>query len=562
MAPPISREGTLKFTPLIPAGETLSDEIRRNRVSPYKFALLAHDLLVLFLAFGLGSWIAGFGSYFEQDWRQAIILIIPSLTILSFFPTYNLFNYHSIFLARNNLLGLVKALALALLTFSIIGLLFSYPEMLNEGPALPLILIASLFVLLLSRFFKDYRYILLLNFLRAVGMAFLAIGMIGLISPDEKPILITNPAAIPIGVFLAAGMILISRYFLVQKVFNKWMRQHFRRQIVVIGSGQEAKKITNYIIEKHAPFWVAGIVGRDKTRDLDSSVPKINLGSIETLPQIVREKHVTEIIVTDDKIDQATLIALMDFCISEGLTVWFPPKMLPIIELKLYIDNFCGLPMVRLCSQKHSWVFNKIKHALDALFALPVALLLLPFLLVLGIAIKLNSKGPIFYKATAVGKNSKEFKMFKFRSMRVEGDVGIHKEYVTKLIKGEINQEEEGQVFKITDDPRITSIGKFIRKFSMDELPQIINILKGDMSFVGPRPCLPYEYELYQDWQKKRFSIRPGITGLWQVTGRSTVTFEEMILLDLYYSYNRSLLMDVSIIYETIFVVLGKYGAY
>ena len=563
MASPISKERTLKFTPLMPAGETLGDEIRRNQVSPYKFALLAHDLLVIFLAFAFGVWIAGLGPYFVQDWRQSIILFIPSLIILGFFPTYNLFNYHAIFLAGNNLLGLVKAFALALLTLSIVGFLFTYPEMLDEGHALPLIFIAALFILLISRFFRGYRYILLLNLLRAVGMSFLAIGMIGLLSPDELPVIMTNPAAIPIGFFLAAGTILISRYFLVQKVFNNWMRQHFRRQIVVVGSDQEAKKITNYIIEKRAPFWVVGIVGGDETRDLGSSVPKINLGKIAILPRIVREKHITELIVTDDKIDKAMLIALLDFCISEGLTVWFPPKLMPIIGMKLYINNFCGIPMIRLCSQRHSWVFNKIKHVLDALFALPIALLLLPLFLVLGIAIKLNSKGPIFYQTTAIGKNSKEFKMFKFRSMRVEEDVGIHKEYVTKLIKGEINQEgKEDQVFKITDDPRITSIGKFIRKFSIDELPQIINVLKGDMSFVGPRPCLPYEYKLYQDWQKKRFSIRPGITGLWQVTGRSTVTFKEMILLDQYYIYNRSLLMDVNIIYETIFVVLGKYGAY
>ncbi len=153
--------------------------------------------------------------------------------------------------------------------------------------------------------------------------------------------------------------------------------------------------------------------------------------------------------------------------------------------------------------------------------------------------------------------------MYKFRSMRVNNDVCIHKDYVTKLIKGEIGKDCKGdQVLKITDDSRITSIGKIIRKLSLDELPQLINVLKGDMSLVGPRPCLPYEYELYKDWHKKRQSVRPGITGLWQVTGRSTVSFEDMILLDLYYIYNRSLMMDLSILYETVFVVLGKKGAY
>jgi lipopolysaccharide/colanic/teichoic acid biosynthesis glycosyltransferase len=131
------------------------------------------------------------------------------------------------------------------------------------------------------------------------------------------------------------------------------------------------------------------------------------------------------------------------------------------------------------------------------------------------------------------------------------------------MIKGEISYEgKKDKVFKITDDPRITPIGKLLRKFSIDELPQIINVLKGDMSLVGPRPCLPYEYKVYKDWHKKRMSVRPGITGLWQVAGRSAVTFEDMVLLDLYYIYNRRILLDMNIIFETVFTVLGKQGAY
>ena len=116
-------------------------------------------------------------------------------------------------------------------------------------------------------------------------------------------------------------------------------------------------------------------------------------------------------------------------------------------------------------------------------------------------------------------------------------------------------------MLKITNDDRITAIGKFIRKFSLDELPQLINVLKGDMSLVGPRPCLPYEFEAYEEWHKKRTAVRPGISGLWQVTGRSEVSFEDMILLDLYYLYNRNFWLDLSILFETVFVVIGKKGA-
>ena len=115
---------------------------------------------------------------------------------------------------------------------------------------------------------------------------------------------------------------------------------------------------------------------------------------------------------------------------------------------------------------------------------------------------------------------------------------------------------------KITKDPRITKVGHFLRKTSMDELPQLLNIIRGEMSLVGPRPCLPYEFEMYKDWHKKRLGVRPGITGLWQVAGRSEVAFEDMVLLDLYYVYNRNLPMDMSVVYATIFAVLAKKGAH
>jgi lipopolysaccharide/colanic/teichoic acid biosynthesis glycosyltransferase len=208
-------------------------------------------------------------------------------------------------------------------------------------------------------------------------------------------------------------------------------------------------------------------------------------------------------------------------------------------------------------------LFSKVKHGFDALITLPAFILQLPLFLLICALIKIDSKGPVFYLAKSVGKNGRFFSMFKFRSMGVNNNSDIHQDYVTKFIKGEINSEDnEGQPLKITNDYRVTRVGKLLRKFSLDELPQLINVLKGDMSLVGPRPCLPYEYEIYKDWYKKRTFVRPGITGLWQVTGRSEVSFEDMILLDLYYIYNKSFVMDLSILYETIFVVLNKRGAY
>jgi len=324
--------------------------------------------------------------------------------------------------------------------------------------------------------------------------------------------------------------------------------------------GQRAKNIINHIVTHNAPYWVAGIVGESVP---DISLPKHRLGAINRLPDIVEQNKIEEIIVTDENIDKVTLISLLDYCTNKGLTVWFPQKLMPIIGVKLNIDNFCNLQMIRLCSQKNTWLFNKIKHGLDALMALLIFVLLSPLFLLISVAIKLNSKGSVFYRDQAVGKNGRIFTMYKFRSMRENNGSDIHKKYVTKLIKGEIsNENSKDQPLKITNDPRVTTVGKLLRKLSLDELPQLINVLKGEMSLVGPRPCLPYEYEIYQNWHKKRSSVRPGITGLWQVAGRSAVTFEDMILLDLYYIYNRGLSLDFSILYETIFAVLGKRGAH
>ncbi len=552
-------EETLKFVPVFRGSETLVKIIRKNRFSPYKFFLFLHDLIVVFVAFGLGAWIMGVGFSMRDNIAQSITLFIFSLISIVFFLSYHLYNYHRIFFRRDHLISLMKVFCFSAATFGIIILLYLYPKILEKKAIIPFTLLAAIALLLLSRFFWDS----ILNILTIVGISFVIIGIVSMINPNEKPIIIINWSTVLLSFSLAVAIILVGRLFMVQVVFNKWMRRRFRRQIAIVGSDQEAKDITNHIINKNAPFWVSGIIGKEEDPNLDVLVPKNRLGELNDLPGIVQRRNIDEIIVTDENINKRILISLLDYCTSEGISVWFPPKLLPIIGMKLYIDNFCGLPMIRLCSQKNDWVFNKIKHGFDALVSLHVLLILLPIFFVLGIIIKKDSKGPIFYKAQAIGKNGKEFLLYKFRSMRVNNDCDIHKDYIHKWINGNIYSEgEKNRVFKITDDPRITSVGKVIRKFSLDELPQIINVLKGDMSLVGPRPCLPYEYEIYKDWHKKRLSIRPGMSGLWQVAGRSTVTFEDMILLDLYYVYNRSLLMDIQIIYETIFVVFGKKGAF
>lgn len=535
--------------------------LRISRSSPYKWALALVDIVAAVSAFILCVWLAGILPVFLENSRELISLVVFSWIMISFFTTYNLYNYHIIFLRTAHLINLAKSFFWSALSFCIIVFLYMWPNLFQDNALfIGIFLFAGVLIFLLfASKFGDQ----LLNFIKSMGVALVVLGINGFLLDQESPLLSDNLSTILFCVVLAMALIVLSRMILVHLIFNRVMKQSFRRQIVIVGSDEDAKGLTSNIIEKDAPFWVAGIICAESDDFLDVSVPKTCLGSLKELPDIVKTNKIDEIIVTDEYINKRVLISLLDYGTSMGISVWFSPKLLKIIDTKLYIDRFCGIPMIRLCSQKNSWLFNKIKHSIDMIIALPIFILQLPLFIGIATAIKVNSKGPVFYRADAIGRNGEPFKMNKFRSMRVDTDNTIHKEYVQKLIKGEIGGETEScEPLKIVNDPRITSVGEFIRKYSFDELPQLLNVLVGDMSLVGPRPCLPYEYEEYKDWHKKRVVVRPGITGLWQVTGRSEVSFEDMILLDLYYIYNRSLLLDFNILFETFFVVISKRGAY
>jgi lipopolysaccharide/colanic/teichoic acid biosynthesis glycosyltransferase len=207
-----------------------------------------------------------------------------------------------------------------------------------------------------------------------------------------------------------------------------------------------------------------------------------------------------------------------------------------------------------------------IKRAIDIAGGLAALILLSPLLLAVAIAIKLTSKGPILFQQTRFGQYGVSFTFLKFRSMYFRNDPKIHQDYVTRLISGEDDggqKEGNGGVYKIRDDPRITPVGRFLRKSSLDELPQLINVLKGEMSLVGPRPPIPYEVDAYDLWHWRRFlEVKPGITGLWQVNGRSKLRFEDMVRLDLKYATTWSLGLDFKILLETPWAVFFGGGAW
>ena len=203
------------------------------------------------------------------------------------------------------------------------------------------------------------------------------------------------------------------------------------------------------------------------------------------------------------------------------------------------------------------------KRSLDIVGSITGLILFAPLFAVVPMLIKLNSKGPVFFLQNRYGRNGEQFKVLKFRSMYLDNDDVIHREYTSKLVKGEVDGAATQGVFKIQGDPRVTPVGRYLRKYSLDELPQFINVLKGDMSLVGPRPPIRYEVENYCGWQRNRLmGKKPGITGLWQVTGRSSTSFDDMVRLDLRYLRGWSIVLDLKILLRTPLAVFKTKGAY
>jgi exopolysaccharide biosynthesis polyprenyl glycosylphosphotransferase len=227
-------------------------------------------------------------------------------------------------------------------------------------------------------------------------------------------------------------------------------------------------------------------------------------------------------------------------------------------DIRLYPD------LQRLAERKKD--AHLAKRILDVAGSLIAILVLSPVFLAVAAAIKLTSPGPVLFRQKRIGQYGNTFTFLKFRSMKTNNDSKIHEDYVKKLIAGQSNLKQpdiNGGVFKLTNDPRVTSVGRFIRRTSLDELPQFFNVLGGNMSLVGPRPPVPYEYESYDVWHRHRMiEVKPGITGLWQVTGRSRTTFDEMVRLDLQYAESWSLALDLKILFQTPKAVLSGNGAH
>lgn len=308
-----------------------------------------------------------------------------------------------------------------------------------------------------------------------------------------------------------------------------------------------SKELTNYIRDIDTMGWYKS---------------EITLGIIFT------EINKTDICSLKEKINEV-LINTLD--LEQLKKININCNIFPEDECRKQPDS--STPNLRLYPDLSKQRFSKrvsftLKRTLDIIGSTFAILIFSPFFLIIMILIKLSSEGPIMFKQQRVGKYGKEFTFLKFRTMHVDNDDTIHREYVSELIRNQKAATEEKKeggtkyTYKLNNDPRVTPIGSFLRKTSLDELPQFLNVLKGDMSLVGPRPPIPYELEDYDIWHNRRvLEVKPGITGVWQTEGRSSTTFDEMVRMDIKYIKKRSIWMDIKILLKTPWTVLTGKGA-
>jgi exopolysaccharide biosynthesis polyprenyl glycosylphosphotransferase len=278
------------------------------------------------------------------------------------------------------------------------------------------------------------------------------------------------------------------------------------------------------------------------------------LGDLRDLPAVLDRERVDELIVTDTDFGERDLLEIVDHAHRRGVEVRIAPKATELLTQRVEFVPGQGIPLFELRPPAFVGMDWVVKRGFDLLVSSLVLVLGLPLWLAIAAAVKLNSRGPVLYRDRRIGLGEREFGMLKFRTMVADA--------AGKQAELEASNEADGPLFKIREDPRVTSVGAVLRRFSLDEIPQLWNVLRGEMSLVGPRPLPLRDYARLEDWHRKRYLVLPGVTGLWQISGRSNLGFDDLVRLDFFYLENWSIWLDISILAKTIPAVVTGRGAY
>jgi len=360
---------------------------------------------------------------------------------------------------------------------------------------------------------------------------------------------------------VSIGLLFLIRVELLKWVFIELSQTSFKRNVIIVGNGKAGKLLaTKLLYENPLGLNILGFVDDDRhVGDFVVAGKKI-LGSFNDLKNLVKVHSVDELIIVTDNHSYDAFFDLLDYCKSLNVPIRMTSNLLEVVSQKIQTEKYADIAVIDISPQYNDNFTLGLKRISDIAIALFGILILSPFLALISLLVKLSSPGPIFFKQARIGKDGKEFSFYKFRSMKaLDGEDEDRKKMMIEFMKN--GADNGASDTKVINESRVTWIGNIIRKTSLDELPQLFNVIRGDMSLVGPRPCLPYEYENYDEWQKRRVSVIPGCTGVWQVWGRSAVNFQESVVLDLYYINNMSPWLDIQLIFQTIPVMLFSRGA-
>jgi len=395
-----------------------------------------------------------------------------------------------------------------------------------------------------ERFLRGWHE--LSRLLTAVGFATLVLsGTLYFVFRDLSRLLVVYFFVIDLG-FLSASR--LGLRLILGSAERGWLTQ--AQRVLVIGAGRSGRDIAERLAEyRWTGIRLVGFLD-DDLAGKDESV----LGTVEEAERVVQQHSVDEIIIAMPLHEHSRLAELVFRLQQLSVNVRLVPDVLDLAFLRASVEDLAGIPLIGLKEPVLDSVDRLIKRTFD-LFVGTVALVVLaPLMAVIAVAIKLDSPGPVIYRPRRVGENGRPFRMLKFRSMVVGADA-----HENDLV---VCTEQGDMLLKRPDDPRITRVGRVLRQYSLDELPQFINVLKGDMSLVGPRPELPSLVERYEPWQRKRFAVPQGMTGWWQISGRMDRPGYQRVEDDLYYILNYSILLDIRILFQTIIAVLNRRGAY
>lgn len=389
--------------------------------------------------------------------------------------------------------------------------------------------------------------------LRATGIGILMIVIIGFIQPPITP---ARGWLLLVWIF-AAALVTTGRFLLRRGVYWLRGRGHFLSPALVVGYNGEAHSLAEQLLVwRTSGLRLLGFVAEQEAH---LGQPAANglpvLGHLDDLDHLVAHYAIEELVVATSALSQGQILSIFKrYGVQDTINLRLSSGLFEVVSTGMVVKEIASVPLVQINPVRLTGYEQAMKNLFDIVVAVPLLILNLPLMGAIAIAIKLDSPGPVIYRRRVMGLNGSEFEGFKFRTMDIRGDEILD-------ANPSLKQELE-TTHKLKNDPRVTKAGRFLRKYSLDELPQLFNVLMRQMSIVGPRMIAPHELAMYEKWDLNLLTVRPGITGLWQVSGRSDVSYAERVQLDMRYIRNWSIWLEIQILMQTVMVVIRGKGAY